>query len=172
MLVDQTGTSVSREAPLPRGCTAPADALRRPADLLFSWQGKKYALDCTIITPVRAHAGAIDVSTMDQAAAQKLRENRTLCEAAGWTCVPFVASTYGALHATAREFVSSLIAKTIRLQPTCKDWPVDLKHSDSCSSGQSCLPNLPALATGQALWCQEQHSGSCHYTPPSPSNGP
>ena len=72
------------------------------------------AVDFTIITPTRASASPSSSSTttlLDQAAKQKQQKSRQQCEAAGWKFQPFVADTYGALHAEAREFVSNFISR-------------------------------------------------------------
>ena len=68
-------------------------------------------MDCTLITTVRQSAQGSQGPLMDQAAATKLKENATLCQAAGHQCLPFVGNTFGALHLTAREFLSCFIAR-------------------------------------------------------------
>ena len=61
-------------------------------------------MDCTLITTVGQSAQGCQGPLMDQAAATKLKENATFCQAAGRQCLPFV-GTFGALHSTAREFL-------------------------------------------------------------------
>ena len=48
---------------------------------------------------------------MDQAAEQKLKKSLEACRAAGWSFQPFVADTYGALRADARDFVKRVIKR-------------------------------------------------------------
>ena len=62
------------------------------------------------MTTVRASTKA-GAALLDQAAVAKLRKSDAACTAAGWTCYPFVADTFGALHAGARTLISALMAR-------------------------------------------------------------
>ena len=117
-LIADTGASVTWETPVPRLATTPVACRVRPADILFvcHWKGRHRAVDFTIITPVRASAPPTG-SLMDQAANAKRRNNEAFCAAAGWECFPFVANTFGALHAQARDMVSALISKMAAVGP-------------------------------------------------------
>ena len=67
---------------------------------------------------------------MDQAAHQKQVKSRQECEAAGWVFQPFVADTYGALRADARDFVKRFIRQYHQ-----KFYPLDEAEA------------------GRAIWC-------------------
>ena len=104
-LFSEAGISVEMEQ-------SPADMPdRRPADiLLLNWKGKRLAIDCTLITPVRLSA-MVNVLLPDEATRLKIRKNTAPCASAGWTCKPFVADVFGALHADARKLLAELIAR-------------------------------------------------------------
>ena len=93
---------------------SPPGQPERPADLLISsWRGKPLAIDFTVITPTRPSASHMSSSTtlMDKAAELKIKKSHDICAAAGWTFLPFVADTFGAIRSDARALVSKIIKK-------------------------------------------------------------
>ena len=72
-LAEQVVNTVTWEAPFPALVVHHPGAGRRPADLLFSWQGRLTAVDFTVITPVRSSAPKSG-NLMDATVALKERE--------------------------------------------------------------------------------------------------
>ena len=70
-----------------------------------------------MITSVRASAPASTQGTeatsnlLDQAALGKMRKNMDACIEAGWTAMPFVVDTFGAIRVDARQLISQFIWK-------------------------------------------------------------
>ena len=156
-LLTRDGISTVPEQRLP-------NSLDRPADLLVSsWHGCTMALDFTIITPTRASASPFSSSTttlLDQAAKQKQQKSRQQCEAAGWRFQPFVADTYGALHAEAREFVSNFISRY-----HSKFAPSGMEHDLSGHRAVPCCPAaLQACAHRRSLWPAASCASAPHPT--------
>jgi hypothetical protein len=112
-LFQESGFSVTTEAPVP-------DRPERPADLLVHcWNGKPLAIDFTIVTPTAPSAArgpAADL-LVDRAAQGKMKRNCVPCARAGWVCQPFVCDVFGAVRCDARRLIATLINKKLALAP-------------------------------------------------------